>query len=63
MIGRALSLVIARGEGDVLLTHSPAAEKAWLAEAVRVIRRPLADQLALLLPGASARRTRLLRQV
>jgi tungstate transport system substrate-binding protein len=29
----------ARGEGDVLLTHSPAAEKAWMAESNGISRR------------------------
>jgi tungstate transport system substrate-binding protein len=29
----------ARGEGDVLLTHSPAAEKAWMAEGNGTSRR------------------------
>jgi tungstate transport system substrate-binding protein len=29
----------ARGEGDVLLTHSPAAEKEWMAQGYGVSRR------------------------
>src|SRR5258707_1898923 len=29
----------ARGEGDVLLTHSPAAEKEWMAQGYSVSRR------------------------